>query len=325
MVEKELPQEAMNTESIANKEGEQFSIEKITNPEQQNEKIKASLELLKNNFPPNEIDDQETIEAAIQGKVVGDLNSSEMPLNIHNVEKDGELAATAHTSALESLDEDKKGNFTGTNEHFLMGHYLAVKESERGKGLGAETLKKVIDDAKAQTPDLKSVIFETGGDDEEFMNKAGLQRLYIEKDDGTLVEVPYEQSVLANNWDKQKGTPQPGKGAEAQHLMMGLLQGENKDISTEELLQKVRAIMDYNSYQTPDYFEGGKRDKKDAFQRHERILDNDLDELAQFLKQSRDGKVKLMTQDERNEFSGKVEEHIKAGIEAKKSANYRDY
>jgi len=190
--------------------------------------------------------------------------------------------------------------------------YLATAKTEGNKGIGKEMLLKTIKDAKVEEKNLDTVLMETGKQEEKFLNEAGLKRLYIESAKGELEEVPYYQSILADDWDKKTGKPKPGKEAVPNHLMIGLLDREGNEITTEELTQKVRAILDYNNYQTPDYFQGSKKGRKKAFQKHEDIINKDLGALEAFLRNAKDGKIKLLSAEDRKQHTDKIIEHTKA-------------
>ena len=295
---------------IKTKEGEKFTIEQLTHLNK--EGIAKSHGLLEQNLPPSEVDSKATIEAALQEKVVGDEEGDfpEPKLSVHNVEKNGEVAATTHSSVLTSFNESANGDFEPTDKKFIIGHYLVARENDQRKGVGLEMVRRTIKDAHQQDKGVNSIIYETDKEYEEFFNKAGIKRLYIETEDGTLKEVPYYQSILADGWNKETGKPKKGQQREALHLMMGLLDRETNEMTTEELMQKIRAIIDYNSYQTEGYF----KDKK-AHVQHEKLVNKELENLEEFLEQAKNGKIKLMSAEERWKFRnelGKVKEHTAA-------------
>ena len=269
------------TELLESPEGEKLRLDRLTNPE--DPRVKGSHDLLKKTFGTSEVDSLATIKTAIEAKVVGDETEEDTPLLVHALTKEGgsEVIGTTHSAVLENLDAKFEGS---EGKGFLITAYLAVKEAEQGKGLGRELMRKTLDDAIKHAQErgiqLDGIVAEMDDPETEaFWNKLGLKRLFYENDKGQLVEVPYFQSVLADAWDKRT----------SMRLVLADL-NERSEISSEEVLAKVRAVMNYDSYQTEGYFK-----KPAAFEQHKAILDRDLEELSAALTQTKNSQVKLYT------------------------------
>ncbi len=278
---------------IESPEGEKFRLDRLTDPK--DPRVKASHKLLQNEFGKSEVDSLRTIQTAIEGKVVGDEDEADIPLLVQTVEvdKDGqrEVVGTTHGAVLENLDQ----NFESAgSKGFLLTAYLAIEKGQHGKGLGRELMRKGLEDAMAHAQErgiqLDGIVAEMDDPETEaFWNKLGMKRLFYENDKGQLVEVPYFQSVLADAWDKKTGQAKPENERTSMRLVLADL-NERSEIGTEEIMAKVRAIMNYDSYQTEGYFKNPK-----AYEKHKAILDRDLEELSAALTQAKNGSVKLYT------------------------------
>jgi hypothetical protein len=113
-------------------------------------------------------------------------------------------------------------------------------------------LEVLMVEAEQQGKPLDSIVAEVHNEAEQFYNKAGLKRLYFKGQDQKMHEVEYYQFPLVDEIDKKTGRPEDGEKI-PEHLMIAQLDGRN-EITTEELLEKIRAIMDYNNIQTEGYF-----------------------------------------------------------------------
>jgi len=285
----ELGDESKLVTKLETPEGEKFSVEKTENPK--DESVVKSHDLLKKTFGKNEVDSLETIQEAME---------EDPPVIVHNINNEsGEAVATAHSAILNSFDEDfeKKGD-----KGFMLEAYTVVDKENQGKNLGLELYRRRLSDmqnqAQAQGVQMESIIAEVEPDTpEQFYNSVGLKRCYYENAKGDLVEVPYEQSVLVDGWNSKTGKPLPDHENTPLQLMIAQLDGRT-EISTEELLEKVRSIMDYDSYLTRGDFKNNK-----AFKQHEKVLEDDLAKLEKALSQAKDGKIKLMSAVERDPAS----------------------
>ncbi|MFH1207649.1 MAG: hypothetical protein V1668_03515 [Patescibacteria group bacterium] len=282
---------------VESPEGKIYNVEQLEN--HKDPRVAASHELLSKTFGEDEMDSLRTIKAAMQGKVVGDEKSEDIPLMIHTVENEKEVVGTAHTAVLEAMNDDFEPK--GNKKSIMLDAYLAVKKGEQYKDLDIELYRKRAIDAQkfASENGLKmdSMVVEATADtSEEFYNKVGMHRLYMETKWGELKEVPYFQSVLADAWNESTGDPRRGEARSALHLMIGQLDG-GRELTPEQVLEKVRALMDYDSFQTKDYFSN-----KNAHAHHEDILEYDLGEFEKALGQADDGTIKLMTAEERDEW-----------------------
>ncbi|MFH1367144.1 MAG: hypothetical protein ABIH38_04125 [Patescibacteria group bacterium] len=281
---------------ISKEKNEKYRIEHLRNPE--DKRVEGSHRLLAKIFGKGEVDSLDTIKTAMAGKVVGDEETADIPLIVTTVENNkGEVVGTTHSSILESFDDD----FSGTGKSFAIDAYTAVDPEEQNKNLGLEMyrhrIEELVAEAEKQGKPLDSIVAEVHGDAEEFYNKVGLKRLYFKGQDQKMRELPYYQSVLADAWNKKTGQPREGEERVPEHLMIASLDGRN-EITAEELLEKIRAMMDYNSFQTEGYF--GKNKK--AYEAHMNVLENDLLELEKALSGTKDGRIALLSAEERNQM-----------------------
>lgn len=282
---------------------EKFRLERLRYPEGKEDaavdkKVEGSHQLLVETFKEDEVDSLETTITAMKGQVVGDTETADIPLIVTNAENEkGEVVGTTHSAILEAYDRD----FTGKGKSFAIDAYTAIDTGEQNKKLGLEMfrhrLEVLIAEAEEQHKPLDSIVAEVHSEAEGFYNKVGLKRLYFRGEDQKMHEVPYYQSVLADAWNKQTGRPKKEGERVPEHLMIGQLDGRN-EITTEELLEKIRAMMDYNNIQTKGYF--GKNTK--AYEAHLKILKADLKELEDIL--PKDGRIALLSAEERNEMLG---------------------
>ncbi|HCJ52706.1 MAG: hypothetical protein A2898_03375 [Candidatus Kerfeldbacteria bacterium RIFCSPLOWO2_01_FULL_48_11] len=259
-------------------------------------RVKESHALLASTFGRPEVDSLRTIRTAIDGKVVGDEESADTPLLVHTVRNEqGKVIGTNHSAVLETLNPE----FEGTGNGVALQAYTAVEKGHEGKGIGKEMLRKSVTDAlkhaRERNVKLAAIITEaTAEAPEGFYNSIGMRRMYFENAEGKLVEVPYRQSELADDWDPGSGNPREGAEKVALHLMTARLD-QQTHITADEVMGYVRAIMNYDSFQTEGYFKN-----QHAYSAHETTLQKDLHELVTALKEAKDGKIMLMTEAERN-------------------------
>ncbi|MFH1236493.1 MAG: hypothetical protein V1685_06190 [Parcubacteria group bacterium] len=295
---------------IETEEGDKYKIEKIESGK--DPRVKESHGLLKRTFGRAEVDSLRTIQTAIDGKVVGDEESADTPLLVHTVQNEqGNVIGTNHSAVLETLNPE----FKGTGDGVALQAYTAVEKGQEGKGIDREMLRKSVTDAlkhaRERNVKLAAIITEaTAEAPEGFYNSIGMRRMYFENAEGKLVEVPYRQSELADDWDPGSGNPREGAEKVALHLMTARLD-QQTHITADEVMGYVRAIMNYDSFQTEGYFKNQR-----AYTAHETTLQKDLHELATALKEAKDGKIMLMTEAERNAWKQKhgpdsVVEHLK--------------
>ena len=278
---------------MTTKEGEKYYAETLKNPE--DPRVEKSHDFLEKRYGEDEVDSLETTKTAIAGKVVGDEESADIPLRVTAIESlEGKFKGTAHYAVLEGLDEDIE---TGKGKSFLFDAYREVAGGKKSEDLELASLGHDLEQARLMAEregkTLEAAVVEADGEDASFYDKAGFKKCFIETQDGKMTEVPYVQSVLADNWNKKTGLPKKGEKPVPEHLMMAQLDGRN-EITHEELLERVRAIMSYDSFQTEGYFKGDQK----AFAQHQEILEADLETLENFLAQAKEGRVKLLSSED---------------------------
>ncbi|MDD5342484.1 MAG: hypothetical protein PHI73_04085 [Patescibacteria group bacterium] len=283
---------------IETREGEKYTIERLTDPE--DPRLREAHALMSSEFSEDVMDDLETLQSALAGKVIGSEEDLDTPLQIHIIEREGRVVGTSQSATLKCLDSD--GSETG--KKMVMVTSLVTEKSTRQTGAGTELWRKLVLDA-SRSEEISAVVDEAAGKAETFYETVGMRRLFIELEDGTMAEIPYYQSVLADSWNKKTGEPLAGNKPEPLHFSAALLDRETQEMTTQELMSQIRGVMNYDSYQVLGYFKGNRK----AFDRHEEILGQDLARLEQFLAQAKDGKVHLLTKKERKESGKTVVDH----------------
>jgi GNAT superfamily N-acetyltransferase len=254
-------EEAMKMQ-FETREGERFTVERLTSPE--DPRVQEVQRMLSRRFGKEEVDPIEVMKQSMTGRMD---TGEEVPRLLVNVVQDerGKVVALATGAAVELVDE--KGNLSASKA-LLLDAYTIVPEKLRAKGV-AEHLFQAREeaarkDAQSRGLEIAGYIVEDGGRDEEFYNRQGAKRVYIEKGKGMFVEVPYFQPPL--DWDQKTGKPAGDAGTVAEHLMIKLFSGANR-LSGEELMAMVRGMYYYNNYPGEDYFSSEK-----ARLEHERFL-----------------------------------------------------
>ncbi len=290
-------------EKITSPEGEVFFVRTLEKPK--DPAIKEIHDLMIEEFGEGEAEDLEWIRTSIKeklndyhviessdGKLIGFTNSQYLELEPKPRKE------YPHTSASEYLEmEPKLGNEQeGAKESFVFLCYVVTAEEARGKGIGTELYRKFYEDslkkASANGHEIKGVIDEAVSSVEVFTNKMGRDRMYFEDRSGNIIEVPYMCPPV--NMDSETGKPPEGEQGEAypEHLMIGLTNGA-KELNAEDVLRMVKRI--YMEYVADEE----NYNSKEAFQTawdHDMVI---LKELEKSLLKAKDGRIFLMSADER--------------------------
>lgn len=278
-------------EKITSPEGEEFYVKALT-PENLKSKernedpaIKAIREMMVKEFGRGEAETLAWIRTSIK-KGLNDYHAVESA--------DGKLIGFTSSQYLEM--EPLPGKENDPKESFVFLCYVVTAEEARGKGIGTELYRKFYEDAmnkaNARGHEIKGVIDEAVSSVEIFTNKMGRDRVYYEDKDGNIREVPYMCPPV--DMDSKTGKPPEGEEGQAypEHLMLGLTNGA-KETSVEDVLRMVKRIY-------MEYIAGEENyDSNEAFQtawNHDMQI---LEELKQNLAEAKDGKVFLMSAEER--------------------------
>lgn len=278
--------------SVLTRSGALYLIRRLTDP---NDPSVSESHCLIKHFDPSAVDSIETIRTAMRGVVVGDETTEDVPLLVHVIEdRSGRTVGTAHSAVVPFRDaRGKDSKIRG----FLLDAYEFIEPSARGQGLGTELWRMRLLDAAIHASErgliLEAIVAEAPSGAEQYLNRIGLRRCFLEDEVGRLAEPPYRQLVLADDWNKVTGQPNAGKQPTPFHLMVGLR--ELRTATNAEVLQEIiRAIIGYDSEQTPDYFEN-----QPAYEAHLAIIERDRAEMMSMLTRTRSGRVILLPAEER--------------------------
>lgn len=184
-------------------------------------------------------------------------------------------------------------NDTNTPEKALLIWYVATDPSQQKKGYGTALYKEAyndfLEDSKKDNAIASVIVGETENDVEGYLNKMyGRRRAYIKTADNSLEETPYFCGPSSTDDE-----PHPG------HLMLRTTDNRT-EISASELQNIVEAI--YNEYTRPEYQEG--EDEEDI-QEYNTVIHNLFTEFKSALKKSADGKILLLSKEERSNIGVK--------------------
>ncbi len=164
--------------------------------------------------------------------------------------------------------------------------YVVTEEKQRGKGLATELYRAAyetaLEQAREKDAGLSAIIGETDPDVEKYLNNLGRKRMYYEKENGDFVEVPYKAPPSAADEE-----PSP------EHFMARFLDGR-QEITKEDYLRQVKGI--YDQYTRPEYFEYEPEEVKQKFLP---LVEKTFGSLEKKLAESKDGKIYLLSAEER--------------------------
>jgi len=267
-------------EKIRSADGQDFFVRRIENP--QDPAVKKLHKFLLSALSADEVDDLDTIRGAMAGRDYA----------YHAIEdQSGKMVSVSNVGYLETeLPEQKKG----TKEGMAFVAYIVTGRNFRKMGLGSELYQNIysfaLQEAKSRGHGLKSVIGEAGTV-EPFLNRMGRKKMYFEDRDGNLREVPYLQAPL--EWDKKTGKPM--SRAVPEHLMLRLTNGK-QGLNIDELLPMVWALYKDNNIPPNEFF----RSKAAQEKNYARVVGY-LEKLKKALRESKDGRLFLMSAEEREQ------------------------
>lgn len=194
--------------------------------------------------------------------------------------------------------------------------HIFTKEDKRRKGLAYEmmqtTFREFAERARSQNRNLLGTISECVPNSEKFWNSLGCKRLYFEDKNGDYKEVSYLQPPL--EWyDKENGIPlnpetgEPSSIEECsvhEHLMANIFDGRQK-IHAEDLMKMVRTIYE-------DNYEGKEFDGDREWPAIQAELKKIQDDLENQISESRDGKLQLLSAEERQRLEEALRQKGKA-------------
>jgi len=283
-------------ETITSPEGEKFSIKRITNPEDPD--VKEIHSFLVKTFTEDETDPLEKIKKAIETT----------DYYIVKNEK-GELVALSCTSFLNSLKpEGDTFDPIEPKESILFTGYFLTEPAYQSKGLARELYQSAyssaISGARKNQSVIKGIIGENVETVEKFLNKMNRKRMYFNDENGNVQEVKYICPPL--NWDDEKATPISSSTPE--HLMYRSLDNQ-QEITTLDLLSMVKTI--YKKVYIVRTLQN-----ENAKEANTKLVLETYHQLEEQLKQATDGKLFLMSAEQRDQKRIELESQGKKLIDS---------
>lgn len=222
---------------LESKEGEKFSIELITSPEQP--EVEEIQNILEHTFNQKEMDPIEVLKAAIKGETPG----GEKDITQYKVytlkNETGKIISFLAGGILDL--KDKFGN--DTNKTIFMCTYIVTEKELRQKGFGRELYISSLIDAKKESKSkgkiFKAFAAEVVSKAESFWNNVGLKRAYLKISENNFEELKYIQPPT--EWDSGTGEPAEGAGESPEHFMVSMMDGR-QGITQKEVLEIVDAF-----------------------------------------------------------------------------------
>lgn len=295
-----------NKEVLISPEGEKFSIERITNPE--DPRIEKLVEFTKKKLKEEEADTEEIVREALKYDIY-----------IYTI-IENEKGEIVHFTQGNYLEIESENEGSKADEAVVFLGYTMTDDNYQRKGLATEgnmkTLAIANDLAKKNEQKIASIMVEAVDGSEILGNELGLKRMYFETKDGNYSEVPYVQPPI--EWDKKTGKPlDPKTGNPSdlpiknftvnEHLMVNMIGGKQK-ISVDQLLEMITPIYYDNYIPEHEYF---PEYSKKASKRIESTVLGLLDKLEKELKKAKGKQVTMLSSKERQELIKRLSQEDK--------------
>jgi len=228
-----------NHDTLIEANGERFSIEMV--PDGQSERLTSVQHIFENTFGEEEVDPEDVLRAAVDGKSSWEGEKEATKYQVHNVvDSNNEIASIVTGGRLDLTDANNKSS----GKQMFMISYAVTTDAARRKGLATEAfvsaITKADKDAHADGKELTYVVGEVNASAEEYVNSLGRYRVYAESREqpGKFTELRYIQPPL--DFDPKTGLPAEGAGNAAEHLMISNYHG--KTLEKGDVLSVVRAM-----------------------------------------------------------------------------------
>lgn len=211
----------------------------------------------------------------------------------HVVEtRGGKLIAFSSTKYLELTP--LRGMDTSPQESLFAVWFIVTDPTFRSRGLAHTLYERFLGEAYAEAQArgqrLKAIIGEAVGSIESFLNPMGRKRIYFEDEYGDVHEVPY----LAPPINMDACTGEPDGVPVPEHLMLRML-NDTQELTVEELLQMIWVMYEQYVGAESDY---RSRAAFEHARQHNRHL---LQQLSNILSRAVDGKIFLLSREEREQ------------------------
>ncbi|MDO8559138.1 MAG: hypothetical protein Q7R84_02295 [bacterium] len=268
---KEVGEESTKT-ALETKEGEKFSIERLTNPE--DPRVNKVQEMLEKYFRSEEVDPIEVLKQAMTGTMA---TGEKVPSYLIHVAENskGEIEGLQTGAVCETVDA--KGNIS-KKSGVSLGFYTVVPPEMRKKGIFKNLFKAYEKaagkDAEERGLRINGSMGEAHDEVEPVFNNQGMKRAYV-KASGVFFELPYQCPPV--DWNTETGKPEEGAGTMSEHLMLKLTSGKNK-VSGKQIMEMVRGMYNYNNYREEEYFKSEK-----AYKDHTKFVKRIEQNLTDFV------------------------------------------
>ena len=286
-------------ELLRSSTGEEFFLRAITHPD--DPAVEKMFAFMQEQFDEEEVTPLSWIRYSITEKLY----------SYHIVEDArGEIVSYSNTQYLELSPSEESVH--GTTESILAVWYVNTKPAARGKGFARELYQSVytngLREARSRGQVIKGIIGEAVGSVELFLNHMGRKRIYFEDDAGHIHQVPYVQPPT----DFDTATGEPIGETLQEQIMLRLIDGRN-ELAPEELLLMVEAM--YQAYVAEEQ----NYDSRKAFENAREFSGHLLEELKQTLSKAKDGKLFLLSAEERETQKVELSRKDKAFFEIEES------
>ncbi|MBU6500284.1 MAG: hypothetical protein KGJ89_00400 [Patescibacteria group bacterium] len=275
--------------------GDKFKIEAIERSD--SPELTEVQGLFERTFGKEEVDSEEILRAAVEGKTPFGTKDGVVYKVFVVKNAEGKVVSTVTGGSLDLYDEQNKP--TG-KKMFMVAYAVTDKECRQG-GLAREAYTSAImDSAIDAESDGKELAFAAGEftyTSENFWNKVGWSRSYMEnpEDPKKYEEVKYVQPAL--DFDEDTGLPAEGSGEAPEHLMIDSF-GQQPP-SKIDVMQTVRAFYRWNNIWPQEAF----KDNPAAYQAHLDYNNKIADEFEGDL--NNNGQLIFLTKEARERARGK--------------------
>lgn len=263
-------------ETIASPEGEAFTIQKLTKPYEK--AAKRTHEFMVEQFGKEESETLNWFRHTIKNGIN----------DYHTMEHGGEVVAFSNTRLLELEPQEGKAP-----EAVLTVWHISTEEEMRNKGLASELYQSFYRDAAKKAEERGQTIVGVMGEAvdtvESFLNRMGRKRAYYEDADGNIRELPYQCPPV----DMDSKTGEPLEKPVPEHVMLRMTD-DRQEMPAEDVLRMVEAIYFREYLGTEDDY-----DSPEVYRAARQSNANLLEGMRTALAGAKDGKVFLMSRDER--------------------------
>ena len=207
----------LDCETTIERDGLKYNIERINNPV--SEDVKKAHDLLRKTFKPDEVEPLENLKNASEPEQ--SLAEGGVTSHIYTVkDAKGEIVSLLKGNNIDLKDDDSKS----TGKTVFMVDYAVTDPALRQSGLAREAyISALMDISRESEAEGRTLLFASGeavGTAEDFWNKVGWKRAYVQigEDARNYEEVQYTQPAM--EFDPDTGEIAGEAGAAPEHFMV---------------------------------------------------------------------------------------------------------